>query len=355
MNPRPDFWKGKKVFLTGHTGFKGSWMAIWLNAMGAKTMGYSLEAPSTPSLFEVAKVSEFCQTQIADIRDLSTLTKAIAGFEPDLVIHMAAQSLVRPSYEAPVETYATNVMGTVHLLEACRNKKNLKAIVNVTSDKCYENRELNLPFKESDPMGGLDPYSSSKGCAELVARAYFHSFFKKTNQGLASVRAGNVIGGGDWAVDRLIPDCVRALAKQEIVAIRNPQSLRPWQLVLEPLCGYLLVAEKLWQDPSTYSQGWNFGPELEDIKPVSWLSDQMIKQWGSGTWQDVSDASQPHEAKVLKLDSALAQQKLQWRPRYKLPQAIEKSVDWYKRFYQGESAHRLCLEQIDAYVRMEGS
>ncbi len=324
-------------------------MAIWLEALGARTMGYSLKAPSQPNLFEAAKISEFCQTQIADVRDLSKLKKMVQDFEPDIVIHMAAQSLVRFSYDEPVDTYSTNVMGTVNVLDVCRKQKSVKAVVNVTSDKCYENRELLQPFKESDPMGGLDPYSSSKGCAELIARAYYNSFFKDSGVGLASARAGNVIGGGDWAVDRLVPDCVRSLAQQKTVLIRNPESLRPWQWVLEPLSGYLLLAEKLWKNPTEFSQGWNFGPDQSDIKPVSWIASEITKLWGHGDWKDVSAGRQPHEARVLKLDSSLAKERLQWRPRYKLSGAIERSVDWYQRFYQGESSLELCLEQIRGY------
>ena len=274
------FWKGKKVFLTGHTGFKGSWLSLWLQNMGALVKGYSLDVNTKPALFSQANVAEEMESEIGDIRNLEKLTKSMVSFSPDILIHMAAQPLVRLSYQEPVDTYTTNVIGTVNVLEAARKCSNLKAIVSVTTDKCYENKEWEWGYRENEAMGGHDPYSSSKGCAELVTSAYKRSFFSSDDTAsLASARAGNVIGGGDWAEDRLIPDILNAFEKSEPVVIRNPLSTRPWQHVLEPLSGYLVLAQELFLNGDEFAEGWNFGPKYEDCKPVSWILDQMVESW----------------------------------------------------------------------------
>lgn len=283
----PAFWKGKKVFITGHTGFKGSWLSLWLQDMGAIVMGYALEPNTTPNLFTKANVAQNMVSEIGDITDLNHISESMKIFNPEVLIHMAAQPLVRLSYQEPVLTYATNVMGTVNVLEAARKCTNLRAIVSVTTDKCYENKEWDWGYRENEPMGGHDPYSSSKGCAELVTAAYRKSFFNDSHYGvLASARAGNVIGGGDWAADRLIPDILRAFEKNEPVIVRNPMSTRPWQHVLEPLSGYLVLAQHLYEERSNVAEGWNFGPNDEDCKPVSWILDKMVSHWGNGaSWR----------------------------------------------------------------------
>ncbi|MDQ7001738.1 MAG: CDP-glucose 4,6-dehydratase, partial [Ghiorsea sp.] len=280
------FFKGKKVFLTGHTGFKGSWLSLWLQSMGAEVKGYALAPATTPSLFEVANVANNIESDIGDIRNLEQLRSSMVSFNPDVLIHMAAQPLVRLSYKEPVETYETNVMGTVNVLEVARACPNLKSIVSVTTEKRYENKEREQGYREDEPMGGHDPYSSSKGCAELVTSAYRRSFLQEKGVGLASARAGNVIGGGDWSDDRLIPDILSAFEKGEPVIIRNPKSTRPWQHVLEPLSGYLMLAQKLYEAPKLYAEGWNFGPHEDDAKPVDWILDRMVDKWGNGaSWQ----------------------------------------------------------------------
>jgi CDP-glucose 4,6-dehydratase len=302
-----NFWKGKKVFLTGHTGFKGSWMSLWLQDMGALVKGYSLDVKTKPSLFEKANVAEHMQSEIGDIRNLEKLTISILSFKPEILIHMAAQPLVRLSYLEPVETYTTNVIGTVNVLEAARKCSNIKAIVSVTTDKCYENKEWEWGYRENEPMGGHDPYSSSKGCAELVTSAYRRSFFNgKDTASLASARAGNVIGGGDWSDDRLIPDILRAFEKLEPVVIRNPLSTRPWQHVLEPLSGYLVLAQELFLNGDNFAEGWNFGPKDEDCKPVNWILDNMVKFWGNNASWNLDKNNNPHEAGFLKLDCSKA-------------------------------------------------
>jgi CDP-glucose 4,6-dehydratase len=304
----PIFWSGKRVFVTGHTGFKGSWLCLWLQNMGAHVKGFSLEPPTSPALFDVANVSAGMESDIGDIRDREKIMESVCAFNPDILIHMAAQPLVRLSYVEPVETYATNVMGTVHVLEAARKCPNLKAIVNVTTDKCYENKEWEWGYREDEPMGGFDPYSNSKGCVELVTSAYRQSFFStKKSANLASARAGNVIGGGDWALDRLIPDILNAFEKEEAVVVRNPLATRPWQHVLEPLSGYLVLAQALYESHDTeedknVTEGWNFGPKDDDAKPVEWILNAMVEQWGGGASWQLDINPQPHEAKFLKLD-----------------------------------------------------
>jgi CDP-glucose 4,6-dehydratase len=347
----PDFWKGKKVFLTGHTGFKGSWLSLWLQSMGADVMGYALAPPTTPALFDEASVGEGMQSHIGDIRDLQAITQSMVSFDPDILIHMAAQPLVRLSYKQPVETYATNVMGTVHVLEAARQCPGLRAIVNVTTDKCYENREWEWGYREDEPMGGHDPYSNSKGCMELVTSAYRNSFFGKDQPvALASARAGNVIGGGDWAEDRLIPDILTAFEKQQPVVIRNPQATRPWQHVLEPLSGYLVLAENLWARGQDVAQGWNFGPKDEDARPVDWILDHMVNTWGKGASWALDQNPQPHEARYLKLDVSKARAHLHWSPTWSLETTLAYIVKWHRAWLNGNDVQALCLAEINAYM-----
>ena len=344
------FWKGKRVFLTGHTGFKGSWLTLWLHSLGAIVKGYSLEPPTSPSLFKEANVENVVFSQIGDIRDFEILKKSIIDFNPDILIHMAAQPLVRYSYDAPIETYETNVMGTVNILESARACKNLKAIINITTDKCYENDGRSEGYKEDDQMGGYDPYSSSKGCAELVASAYRRSFLQEKDIGLASARAGNVIGGGDWADDRLIPDILRSFEKGESVVIRNPKSTRPWQHVLEPLSGYLILAEKLYKNQKEYAEGWNFGPNEKDVKPVEWILDKMTNRWTNSSWE-LDQNSNPHESDFLKLDISKAKSKLGWKPVWGLSYTLEKIIDRHKAWLDKEDMQAICLAEIEEYTK----
>ncbi|MDB4849060.1 CDP-glucose 4,6-dehydratase [Gammaproteobacteria bacterium] len=345
-----NFWKDKKVFLTGHTGFKGSWMAIWLSQLGSKVKGYALSPPTIVNLFNEAKIESLIESEINDIRDYDKLTRSINDFSPDIVIHMAAQPLVRASYKKPLETYETNVMGTANILEASIRSSTIKAVVNITTDKCYENREIDIAYKETDSMGGFDPYSSSKGCAELVTAAYKESFYKNKNIGIASVRAGNVIGGGDWAEDRLIPDVLKAFELNKAVIIRNPKATRPWQHVLEPLSGYLLLAERLYNSPLEYSEGWNFGPNYEDVKPVDDLIDYMIKIWPGNSWK-IDNTDNPHEANLLKLDISKAKSKLQWAPVWSLETTLNKIVQWHMSWLkQRNNAQELCIKEINQYI-----
>jgi CDP-glucose 4,6-dehydratase len=354
------FWQNKKVLITGHTGFKGSWLTVWLEMLGARLTGLALPPPTQPSLFALAGLERRIQSILGDIRDLDTVRQAVRAAQPDVVFHMAAQPLVRRSFRDPVETYATNVMGTVHVLEAIRELRQPCVVVNVTSDKCYENREWEWPYRESEPMGGYDPYSSSKGCAELVTAAYRRSYFQGAGsaggrKALASVRAGNVIGGGDWAEERLIPDCIRHFAAGTPVPIRNPASIRPWQHVLEPLHGYLLLAERLAAQPDDYAQAWNFGPPDVDAKPVRWIVDHLVRRWGHGVSWAQAGAEPLHEAATLKLDSSLARTRLGWRTRLRLPEALDWVTDWYRRQHAGEPAARLTEQQIEAYQQREPS
>ena len=353
------FWRGKRVLVTGHTGFKGGWLSLWLQAMDAEVAGYALAPPTDPSLFEVASVATgLSGSCLADIRDLEALKAAFLEFRPELVFHLAAQPLVRYSYAQPVETYATNVLGTVHLLEAVRCTPGVRSVVNITTDKCYENHEWVWGYRESDPMGGHDPYSSSKGCAELVAAAYRNSFFNAKDHArhgvaLASVRAGNVIGGGDWAADRLIPDMIRAFSQKEAVIIRSPHAIRPWQHVLEPLRGYLQLAEKLWQQGPEFAEGWNFGPNDDDAKPVQWIVQQLADRWGGGATWRLDDRPQPHEATYLKLDCSKAKARLDWHPKWDLETALARIVDWYRAFGRGEDMRAVTLAQITEYTQLQ--
>ena len=351
----PSFWRGKRVFVTGHTGFKGSWLSLWLQQLGAQVTGYALEPPTNPSLFEVAQVAHGMKSVIGDIRDGTMLTNAMRQAAPDIVIHMAAQPLVRRSYVDPVETYSTNVMGTVHLLEAVRQTPSVRAVVNVTTDKCYENKEWVWGYRENEPMGGFDPYSSSKGCAELVTAAYRQSFFDsssinhKPSTAVATARAGNVIGGGDWAEDRLIPDILRAIQNGQSVNIRNPHATRPWQHVLEPLSGYLALAEKLYTQGPAFAEAFNFGPAEEDAKPVQWIVEQLTQQWGDGANWKLDQAAHPHEAHYLKLDCSKAKMRLDWRPRWALAQSLENIIVWHKAHQRGDDMRELSLRQIAAF------
>ena len=349
---REEDWRGRRVFVTGHTGFKGSWLALWLADLGAEVTGFSLPAPTDPSLFERAGVAELVRHVEGDVRDLGALDAAMREARPEVVFHLAAQPLVRLSYDEPVETYATNVMGTVHCLEACRRLDAVRAVVAITSDKCYANQEWIWPYRERDPMGGYDPYSSSKGAAELVIAAYRQSFFgpDKHPAGVASVRAGNVIGGGDWALDRLIPDIVRALEAGKRPLIRAPRSVRPWQHVMEALGGYLLIAERLLDGDAGMADGWNFGPADEDAQPVGAIVERMLALWGAEGW-DRGDGSALHEAKLLKLDCSKARNELGWRPVLRLDAALELIVDWHRALGDGGSARDLTLRQIRDYRR----
>jgi len=346
------FWAGRRVLVTGHTGFKGGWLSLWLKHMGADVTGYALAPPTNPSLFECAGVALGMQSVLGDVRDTAALRDAMQTARPQVVLHLAAQSLVRRSYRDPVETYATNVMGTVNLLEAVRACPDVKAVVVVTSDKCYENREWVWGYRENEAMGGYDPYSSSKGCAELVTAAWRRSFLAEAGIGVATVRAGNVIGGGDWAEDRLIPDILRAFDAGEPVAIRSPQATRPWQHVLEPLAGYLRLAEKLCGDPAGYAGAWNFGPKEDDVRPVLWIVERLAARWGAGAAWRADDAQQPHEAGCLTLDSAKARSRLRWQPQLRLEQALDWIVDWHKARRGGEDMRTFTLGQI---ARFSGS
>ncbi len=359
LMPDSSFWKARRVFVTGHTGFKGSWLSMWLNALGADVTGYALDPPTQPSLFEQARVAGTVRSHHGDIREFAPLKAAIEECRPEVVLHMAAQSVVRRGYEDPVETYASNVMGTVHLLEAVRQLGRPCVIVNVTSDKCYANQEWVWGYRENEPMGGRDPYSNSKGCAELVTKAYRESFFPpdsiaRHGVALASARAGNAIGGGDWTSNQLIPDLIRAFLAGEPCLIRNPASYRPWQFVLEPLRGYLLLAERLVSDGAEFATGWNFGPADTDAKPVSWIADDLAGLWADGAAWTRDSAAHPPEAHALKLDSSKARNYLGWHPALSLPQALEWIVEWYKGFHAGKDLRNLTRTQIERYEALSG-
>jgi len=349
VNVNPQFWHGKRVFLTGHTGFKGSWLSLWLQSMGAQVHGFALTPPTEPALFTAASVAQGMTSTIGDVRDYQAVLAAMQACQPDVVLHLAAQPLVRYSYQAPVETYATNVMGTVHVLEASRQVGSVRAIVNVTTDKCYENQEWVWGYREDEPMGGYDPYSNSKGCSELVTSAYRRSFFQNSGIALASARAGNVIGGGDWAADRLVPDILRAFENKQPVVIRNPHSTRPWQHVLEPLSGYLVLAEKLSEQGQAFAEGWNFGPQDDDARPVSWIVEHMVGSWAEGSSWQLDGGDHPHEAHYLKLDISKARARLDWRPRWSLDTALEHIMTWHRAWLAGEDVRALCLRQIQQY------
>jgi CDP-glucose 4,6-dehydratase len=352
------FWKDKTVLLTGHTGFKGSWLSLWLQRLGAKTVGYSLHPPTDPNLFELANIADGMVSIWGDVRDLEHLQRVVTEYKPEIVIHMAAQPLVRRAYHNPVETYSTNIMGTVNVLEAVRHSDSVRVVVCITSDKCYENEGWLWGYRENDPMGGRDPYSSSKGCAELIISAYRNSFFppdkyRHHNVGVASTRAGNVIGGGDWARDRLIPDFMTAIIENRPVNIRSPHAVRPWLHVLEPLHGYLLLAEELWTRGPEFSQAWNFGPKTEDAKPVSWIVERLIRLWGEDARWELDLARHPHEDRFLKLDCSKTQSLLGWTPKLCLSIALEWVVEWYRGYQRQEDMRRLTEAQIARYEDIE--
>jgi CDP-glucose 4,6-dehydratase len=349
-----NFYNKKRILITGHTGFKGSWLTMWLNKLGAEVVGYALAPSASRAPFVICGLDKKVDSIIADVRDSKTLIEVFHKYQPEIVFHMAAQALVRYSYREPVKTYETNIMGTVNLFEACRSTPSVKAIINITSDKCYENRKLDRGYKENDPMGGYDPYSSSKGCSELITNAYIKSYFNPDNYNehnvsLASVRAGNVIGGGDWAEDRLVPDCIRALIKNKSIRLRYPNSIRPWQHVLDPLCGYLLLGQFLYQEGPTFCGAWNFGPDDENVKPAKWVAEYISEKWGSKSAWETSVRDHPHEAIWLKLDSSKAKSKLDWLPRWNLPLSLEKTVEWYKAYCNQEDMLTYSLDQIKSY------
>ena len=351
MAPDGTFWNGRPVFITGHTGFKGGWLSLRLQILGAVVTGYALEPPTDPGFFSVARVGEGMKSMIGDVQDLAGLCSAMKAASPEIAFHFAAQPLVRASYADPVGTYATNVMGTVHFLEAVRQTPSIQAAIVVTSDKCYAGRDNRWGYREDDPMGGDDVYSSSKGCAELVVHAYRSSFFTHSGQSVATVRAGNVIGGGDWAEDRLVPDLVRAFASGKCLELRNPHAIRPWQHVIEPLSGYLLLAERLWRDGPAYASGWNFGPPSDDASTVLDVVQKAAAHWGDGSaWKLVDASSQPHETAFLRLDSSLARKRLGWATRFDLDTALRWTIAWYRAYHRGTQDMRtFTAKQMDEY------
>ena len=350
--PDPAFWRGRRVLLTGHTGFKGAWLSLWLETLGAKVLGLALEPPTKPSLFVAARAAESLDHRIGDVRDLAVVRATLEGFEPEVVFHLAAQSLVRAGYAAPVETFATNVMGAVNLLEAVRQTGHVGATLIATSDKCYEEINGQHAYRETDPMGGHDPYSASKGCAELIAGAYGRALLCGAGLPVATLRAGNVIGGGDWAADRLVVDLMRSFLAGEAAVIRSPDSIRPWQHVLEPLAGYLLAAERLWQERPLSPQAWNFGPDEEEAVPVRDIADRLARLWGKGAEYRVqNNHGAPREAPALRLDASRARKELGWRPRWPLDEALARTVEWYRKFSKGEDARALTSAQIEEWLR----
>ncbi len=353
-----NIYKKKTALITGHTGFKGSWLAIWLKELGADIVGYSLAPPSEPNNFEATRLREKITHIHGDIRDLDRLMETFKKYQPEFVFHLAAQPIVRLSYDDPKMTFDTNVGGTVNVFEAVRKTPSVKVLVNITSDKCYENREWVWGYRENDPIGGHDPYSASKGCAELVFSAYLKSFFSQSTEqnktiSAASARAGNVIGGGDWGTDRLVPDCIRALSSHQPIGIRNPQAIRPWQHVLEPLSGYLQLGAVLWQDPEKYSGAWNFGPDDSSYLTVSEMADRLIKYWGDGSWNDLSDPQALHEVSLLKLNCDKAHAQLPWHSVLTIGECLQMTAVWYKEFYSGgqtKDMYPFCVEQIHSYM-----
>jgi CDP-glucose 4,6-dehydratase len=352
-NPQKSFFAGRTVLVTGHTGFKGGWLSRWLSLLGARVVGYALAPEGRTNLFELASIEREMTSILGDVRDLDALGSVFEEHRPEIVLHLAAQPLVRRSYRSPVETYATNVMGTTHVLEACRRTSSVRAVVVVTSDKCYENREWLWGYREDEPMGGHDPYSSSKACAELVTAAYRRSFFSDGGPAVATARAGNVIGGGDFCEDRIVPDIVRGAAAGESIPIRNPLSTRPWQHVLEPLAGYLLLARKLCEEPRSYAEGWNFGPRDEDAIPVEDLAKRLVEQLGRGTLAITppEERKGPHEARYLKLDVSRARARLGWAPKFGIDEALGLTARWYRRFLEDPAS---CAAELDTQIREYG-
>jgi CDP-glucose 4,6-dehydratase len=353
-----DFYKGRKVFITGHTGFKGSWLSILLNWLGADIYGYALDPPTDPSLYNLAGAGRLVKSTTGDIRDYGFLLKTLQEIQPEIIIHMAAQPLVREAYRNPRETYEVNVMGTVNLLEAIRYVDNVKAVLNVTSDKCYENREWYWGYRENDPMGGYDPYSNSKGCSELVTSAFRSSFFNPGKYdihsvALASARAGNVLGGGDWADDRIVPDFVRSVIRREKLKIRNPLAIRPWQHVLEPLSGYLQLCKALLESGTDFAQGWNFGPDDNDVRSVEWIINRLCNLWGEGAEYEIDRSQQPHEASFLKLDCSKARSILGWHPYWNIERTLETIVTWYKAYLNKSDLLAISTDQIEQYFNQK--
>lgn len=353
------FWTGKRVLITGNTGFKGAWLSLWLHRLGADVHGVSLSVPTEPSLFRLANLAELVPTSFTDIRDIAQLTQVVDRVRPEIVFHMAAQSLVRRSYDEPLETYSTNVMGTVHLLDAVRRTGGVRALVVVTSDKCYESSDSNWGHRETDRLGGFDPYSNSKACCELVTEAYRNSFFSgigggTPTTGIATVRAGNVVGGGDWAKDRLIPDMIGAFLQKQPVVIRNPHAVRPWQHVLEPLRGYAAIAEKLFNGELAYAGPWNFGPSEDDARPVRWVVERLVELWGDGASWKLDGGKHPHESHYLRLDCTKVRQILKWTPTWNLDTTLDWIVDWYRSYGSGDDMRAKTLEQIAGYESATG-
>lgn len=355
----PEFWRGKRVLVTGHTGFKGGWLSLWLANQQAHVSGFALDPPTTPSFYDVTCLAELVDSTIGDVRDADAVSAALAASSPEIVFHLAAQPLVRASYEDPVFTYGTNVMGTVNLLEAVRRSPTVRAVVVVTSDKCYDNQTAPVSYREQDPMGGADPYSSSKGCAELVAAAYRSSYFSASsaskNVAIATARAGNVIGGGDWARDRLVPDCIRALGEGRSVAIRNPSAVRPWQHVLEPISGYLRLGQRLLEQGSTFAEAWNFGPSDADCRPVAWLVETLARLSGVKNAFELDAGPHPKESTYLTLDSTKARKRLGWAPRWELETALAAALEWHQAHRAGSDVRDLSLQQIRRYARSGGT
>lgn len=349
------FYKGKRILVTGHTGFKGSWLSVWLHELGADIVGVSLDPQTERDNFVLSKIGQKITADIrCNICDLKQMKSIFAEYKPEIVFHLAAQPLVRLSYEQPVETYETNVMGTVNVLEAIRHTDSVKVGVMITTDKCYDNKEQLRGYKEDDPFGGYDPYSSSKGACEIAIQSWRRSFFnpqefEKHGKSVASVRAGNVIGGGDWAKDRIIPDCIRAIESGLPISIRSPKSVRPWEHVLEPLSGYMLLAKKMWENPTEYCEGWNFGPEEDSVSTVWEVATELVKNFGKGELKDCSDPNAVHEAKLLMLDITKAKTRLEWKPRLNMQQCLELVSDWYRR-YKSEDVYNLCVEEIVRFI-----
>ncbi|WP_291571669.1 CDP-glucose 4,6-dehydratase [Clostridium sp. UBA4548] len=354
---KESFWKGKRVLITGSTGFKGCWLSLWLNKLGADVIGYSLQPPSNPNMFETIKLKQKITYIYGNILDMDKLMNNFEKYEPEVVFHLAAQPLVRKSYDEPFETFNTNVMGTVNVFNAVRNSKSVKVVVNVTSDKCYENKEWNWGYRENESMGGHDPYSCSKGCAELITNSFRKSYFTEQNIYLASARAGNVIGGGDWAEDRLIPDIVRCLVNNQNPVIRNPYSIRPWQHVLEPLGAYMLIAEKMWEHGHKYAEGWNFGPENESTVTVAEVANQLMTLWGmdEGIILNIDTQKKLHEAQFLKLDCSKARYKLGWSPKLTIKETLDWTMKWYKAFEDEVDMYRFSLSQIENYEKLRSN
>ncbi len=350
------FWSGKKVLMTGHTGFKGSWLSLWLQSSGAQVIGYALEPPTVPNMFEIAGVSKGMKSVLGDVRDFNSLRMILEEEKPEIVIHMAAQSVVRTSYEDPIGTYSTNVMGTVHLLEAIRSSRSVKAVVNVTTDKCYDNKEWLWGYRETDALGGFDPYSNSKACSELVTSSYRTAFYSnipdEIKPAVATARAGNVLGGGDWTKDQLVPDIMRSLFDGRPIRIRNPYAVRPWQFVLDPLQGYLTLAERLYQKGSEFAGAWNFGPSSQDVYDVNWIAKRILDQWKEGSSIEFTNKEGPHEAGYLKLDSSKANNLLKWKSRLSLSDTLDWVVEWYRAYKSGDDMKKVTLQQIARYEKL---